>query len=202
MKAKKLNLRAPKISTIVVAALYILLGVCLMLRPETSLTTLCYLLGGVTLLLGIIKIIGYFSKNLYCLAFQFDLVMGILAVIFGLLLLFHPRFITAILPFVVGVFVLLGGLLAIQSARDSRAFGLSNWWVLLLLAILSVVLGAVLMFKPFGSAVVIMSVIGVSLIFTGVEKLIVVILTIYKGKKKNAPGDDGAIEVDFKDVDK
>ncbi|MFQ9732082.1 MAG: hypothetical protein ACLT8X_11075 [Mediterraneibacter faecis] len=36
---------------------------------------------------GIIKMIGYFSKDLYCLAFQYDLACGIFLIILGVVAL-------------------------------------------------------------------------------------------------------------------
>mgnify|MGYP000181732138 CR=1 FL=1 len=48
---------------------------------------ICVLAGILFLADGIIKIIGYFSRDFYCLAFQFDLGFGILMIAVGILIL-------------------------------------------------------------------------------------------------------------------
>lgn len=197
MARKKINIKAPKILSIVMAVLYIALGVVIIIYPKISLVALCLILGVATVLLGLLKIIGYFSKDLYCLAFQFDLAIGIASLIFGILLILHPGFVVSILPFLIGFFIMFSGLFTIQTARDSRAFGLKYWWVLLTAAILSVVLGILLVFNPFKSAVAIMFIVGVSLVISGGERLAVSIITIKRSSERGKRDENGFIDVDF-----
>ena len=49
------------------------LGILLVALPDFSAELFCRILGIIMLLFGLIKMIGYFSKDLYRLAFQFDL---------------------------------------------------------------------------------------------------------------------------------
>lgn len=43
----------------------------------------CRVIGAVSLFYGVSKILGYFSHDLYNLAFQFDLALGVFTLIFG-----------------------------------------------------------------------------------------------------------------------
>ena len=82
---------------IVIAVVFCALGIFLMAVPEKAVKIICVLAGILFIADGIIKIIGYFSRDFYCLAFQFDLGFGILVrreailrlifVIFGLVIL-------------------------------------------------------------------------------------------------------------------
>ena len=55
--------------------------------PEKAVKIICVLAGILFIADGIIKIIGYFSRDFYCLAFQFDLGFGILMIAVGILIL-------------------------------------------------------------------------------------------------------------------
>ena len=58
---------------IVMAAVFCVLGIFLMANPQKAMEILCILAGILFVADGIIKIIGYFSRDFYCLAFHFDL---------------------------------------------------------------------------------------------------------------------------------
>ena len=103
----------------------ILLGLCFAVLPEISAVTMCYCLGIIVIVFGIIKIMGYFSKDVYRLAFQFDLAFGIAMIICGTVTLINPRILLGMFPVFIGIFVLVDGLFKIQTAFDSKRFGLS-----------------------------------------------------------------------------
>ena len=52
-------LKAIRNSLVLLALLYIVLGVVLILFPATSLNLACLLIGAVTLLYGVVRIFGY-----------------------------------------------------------------------------------------------------------------------------------------------
>ena len=58
---------------IIVAVIFCALGIWLIADPVGSAERICVLAGILFIADGIIKIIGYFSHDFYCLAFQFDL---------------------------------------------------------------------------------------------------------------------------------
>ena len=58
---------------IVMSLLFCVLGIFLMARPKSSVKMLCVLMGIMLILYGAIKISGYFTRDAFCLAFQFDL---------------------------------------------------------------------------------------------------------------------------------
>ena len=72
---------------IVMAVVFCALGIFLMAVPEKAVKIICVLAGILFIADGIIKIIGYFSRDFYCLAFQFDLGFGILMIAVGILIL-------------------------------------------------------------------------------------------------------------------
>lgn len=167
-----------KVWSIVCSALFCALGVWMIVQPTLSAQALCYVLGALAIVSGVSKIVGYFCDDLYNLAFQFDLAMGIFVAAIGVLLVAHPAQVFAFFPVVIGLFVMIDGVFKLQTAVDARRFGLRNWWLILLGAAVSIVLSALLIFDPFGGGELLMTMIGVSLLIDGLENLFNVLYTV------------------------
>ena len=89
---------------IVMAVIFCALGIFLMVNPTKAMKIICVLAGILFIADGIIKIIGYFSRDFYCLAFQFDLGFGILMIAIGILILVRRE---SILTGVFGMILLI-----------------------------------------------------------------------------------------------
>ena len=113
---------------IAVSILLCLIGLTLAIYPTLSAFTICYILGGICVFYGITKIIGYFSNDIYNLAFQFDLALGIFVSVIGIILILHPYWIMSFFPIVIGIFIMVDGVFKIQTSVDAQRFGLTNWW--------------------------------------------------------------------------
>lgn len=191
--------RCAKTGNIIGGAAFFVLGVILMIFPETSLTILSRIAGAVMLASGIIRIIGYFSKDLYYLAFQFDFALGILSILFGAAVFFRPTIIISAIQIFLGAFVLVNGLFALQTAMDSKRFGMKYWWVLLILSAVSSLFGFAMIISPFRSAAAVTELIGIALLFVGAEKIFVSVYTIVTGKKEKIKPVDISNYTDYKE---
>ena len=122
--------------------------------------------------------IGYFSRDLYRLAFQFDLAFGILISAVGLIMILHPAKIIAFIYIAMGLIILTDGLFKIQIALDAKHFGMSRWWLIAALAVLTGVLGLFVVINPFESAAAIMAMLGAALLLEGILSLCVAIWAV------------------------
>lgn len=183
--------RCAKTGNIVSGTAFFILGVILMLYPEASLRWLSRAIGAVMLASGIIRLVGYFSKDLYYLAFQFDFALGILSILFGAILVFKPALLISAVQVIMGVFALVNGLFALQTAMDSKKFGMRYWWILLAFSVVSSVTGLVLIISPLKTAAAVITLTGITLLIAGADKIFVSIYTIVtkKGDSENAPVD-------------
>ena len=66
-------MRAAKVGYIVMSALFCVLGAVLLIWPDVSVRWIGRLLGIGMLIFGAVKLVGYFSRDLFRLAFQYDL---------------------------------------------------------------------------------------------------------------------------------
>ena len=172
------RIKAAKTGYIIISILLCVLGIVLIAVPEFSVTLLCVLGGGIMMLFGLVKIIGYCSKDLYRLAFQFDLAFGILFVVLGFILIIRTDAMVNLICIVMGICVLADALLKIQISIDSRAFGIKKWWLILAMAILTGVAGFLLIFRPSESIQTIMILFGIALITEGVLNLITILTAV------------------------
>lgn len=182
--------RCAKTGNIISGAAFLIIGIILMIFPATSLTIISKIAGAVMLISGIIRLIGYFSKDLYYLAFQFDFALGILSILFGAVVFFKPAFIISAIQLFMGAFVLVNGLFALQTAMDSKKFGMKYWWVMLILSIISSLFGFAMIINPFKSAAALTELIGMALLFVGAEKIFVSVYTIVTGKEQKDKSDN------------
>lgn len=172
------QLRNAKIAYVLISVAMIALGAILILWPEISALAVCNIIGAILAVFGIIKLVGYFSRDMYRLAFQFDLALGIFSVLVGLLMLVHPTSVVMLVPVIIGVFVILDGTFKLQTAYDAKRFGMGGWWGILLLAIVTCLGGLFLVINPFQGANALMILLGITLAVDGIQNLCVAVYTV------------------------
>ena len=167
-----------KVSYIIMSVLIFVLGVTLMVFPALPKIIICRVVGAFLCAYGIIKLIGYFSNDLYSLAFQFDLAYGLLIIVLGaVMIIFTENFVTA-LGFILGIVVLADALFKIQSSIDAKKFGLKKWWLIALVAIVTVLAGAFLVIDPITAVDAATYLSGIALALEGVMNFVVAVSAI------------------------
>lgn len=150
---------------------FLVLGVLLLVMPQTSLLWICYAFGAVVLVTGIVCLIQYARVRGSGFAAPFLLVGGVITAALGLFTLAQPQTVASFLPVVFGLFILVEGCSRIGAALDLAKRKADKWWVLLLLSLLSIALGLLLLFDPFEAAVSAVMLCGVLLIVEGALSL-------------------------------
>lgn len=163
---------------IVLSALFIAAGICMLIWPSAFAYVLCYLVGGICIAHGIMRLVGYFSGDLYRIAFQFDLALGIASILLGLVIVFNASAFISLVHIIIGILTLVTGALQVQSALDAKRFGMPRWWLLLIGAILTMALGILLVVAPFEGAFAIICVLGATLIVEGIENLFILLYMV------------------------
>lgn len=173
------RIRAAKTCYIIASIASIVFGVILIIQPELSASLLCVIAGCVILISGAAKLFGYFSNDLYRLAFQSDLALGILTMILGAFMIFAPERFSKALVAVAAIYVIVNTFFTLQTAVEAKRFGLRTWWLLLVGAVLSGTVGILLLIKPFEGAIAITRLIGIAFAADGIQNLLVAVLTIH-----------------------
>lgn len=182
---------------IIISALMMALGMLLIVYPETSALSICYAVGILIIIFGIVKIMSYFSKDMFQLAFQFDFAFGILAIITGLILLLYSHGIISFFSIIIGGIIFVDGVFKLQTSYEAKEFGLNYWWFILCLAILSCIFGLFLIFYSYRE-VALTVLIGWTLIVDGILNLWVAAYTVKEFHSYDGI-DDVVIDVDIKE---
>ena len=155
------------VSVVLIAA-----GAALLVWPDASASLICGAMGVVAILAGAVRLAGYFSNDLYRLAFQFDLAVGVLSILLGGILLLRTEDVLLLLPAIAGLFILVDSVLRLQTAIDAKHFGMDKWWAILLLSAAGAALGLLLLLRPFQSGRVLARMLGLTLAADGAENLL------------------------------
>ena len=159
------------ISFVVLAILYVLLGLVLLLWPVTVMDVLCYLTGGILLLYGIFAIVGFCRTEERRAGSFLALLLGIVSAAVGAVLLFQPTLFQNILTMILGIYILIDGLLNLKRALELRRMEHGGWTIYLVLSLITVVLGLVVVFWPMLAGATLVQLIGAALVYSGAADL-------------------------------
>jgi len=171
-------MRAAKAGYIVMSLVFCGAGVLFIARPQLSSLVISRTLGAAMIAFGAVKLVGYFSRDLFRLAFQYDLGFGLLLIALGTLVLVRPGGVLDFIFTALGIAVLADGLFKVQIAMDSRRFGISTWWLTLILAAAAGGVGLALVLRPWDSAALLTVLLGAALLAEGVLNLCVAVSTV------------------------
>lgn len=142
------TVRFAKAGYILISAAFCVIGIFLLFDRKVSAAALTNACGALLLVCGAVKLTGYFSKDMYQLAFQFDFAMGLFAVVIGLFMLIKEGGSPQRFEQLFGVLMLTDGLLKLQTAADAKKFGIKPWWLIGGFALLASIVGVLLVFCP------------------------------------------------------
>ena len=160
-----------KVSFLLAAILYVILGLVLLLWPGVSAVVFCYAFGGVLLAYGVVTVVSFFLRDSRQSSFVFELLLGIIAAALGLLFLLRPSVVATVLPVILGLFIAVDGLVNLKRALELRRMAYVRWNIPLWLSVGSVALGAFIVFQPFLAAEALVMFLGAVLIYEGVSDL-------------------------------
>ncbi len=189
-------MRIAKFGYIALSLAYCAVGALFIARPERSGALLGRTLGWAMVVFGAVKLVGYFSRDLFRLAFQYDLEFGILLLALGAAVLLRPKGTLELLFAALGLAVLADGLFKVRIALDARRFGIRSWWLILALAAAACLAGGLLALRPWESARLLTELLGVSLLAEGGLNLCVALSTV-KIVRNQRPD---VIEADFREI--
>lgn len=123
-------------------------GVLLLCFGETAVKITAYVIAAVMLVLGAWAVLIYIRSSELERIRQSNLAIGLVLVVGGVMLAIYPDYLDEFLPFIWGLALLFGGFQKIQYAFDEKTVKVEKWWIMLILAAVSIVLGGFVLLKP------------------------------------------------------
>ena len=160
---------------ILVAVIFIALGVVLILWPGATMATICYILAALLLAVGVLSLIKYLHKDIKGEIYRYDLVVGLSAILGGILVIIKVDRLTDLIPVVLGFLVTISGIMKMQNSVDMLRLGHGNWQIAFGMAVLNIVAGIILLVDPFSSTETLVLWTGIALVYSGGTDLYVTI---------------------------
>lgn len=195
-------LKRIKTNALLTAALYTALGIVLLIRPELSAAVLCTALGLILVVCGLIDIAVFLRSRDGSLYAAVHLVAGIVLAAVGVWLISRPTLISVVIPRIIGVLICVHGAGDIGDAAALRKSGSSRWSAAALLGLVTLVLGAVLVFNPFKAFTTVVRIIGVFLIYDGVSDIWITtqVSRAVRQAERDSNAARNAVDVEYRDV--
>lgn len=76
-------LKEMKWNMLLSAALYMVLGLIMLIFPATTAHTICYLLAGIAIVIGLVNLVVYFTRSITHNYYRNDFVTGLMLMILG-----------------------------------------------------------------------------------------------------------------------
>ena len=189
-----------RFATFGIAILCTLLGLALLIWPEQSMNVLGYGFGAVLTISGLLQIGGYVASDKQGLLKKIQLLAGVLIAVVGVAILLSPKTVMKLTVVVIGIVMLYHGVMDIKFGFDIKNCNGSKWAVTLLMGLVTCALGVLILVNPFGSARVLMIIIGAGLIFDGVSDVVTVSVMAQSKKVFELMNQEPVIEIDAGDT--
>ena len=173
-------------SAVLPFAFDLICGILLIALGNLALRVTSYALAGVMIISAIYMIIVYVRSKPLVKITELRLAGGLVLIVAGALLAFNPEYLENLLPFIWGIALLFGAFVKIQYAFDELALKIEKWWIMLILAAFSMVIGILTLVNPAFLGENRNVIIGIMLIVEAIIDLVVFLL-IRKALKDLSP---------------
>ena len=116
-------------------------GVLLLVDPNAVTEAIFYVVGIFLMIKGVYKIVNYFAVHGRYDFYNNDLLYGVIALVFGLIAVIFWEQLRKIISVAVGVWMIYGALVRMNTAIKMHSAGIKAWVYVLLLAMVMLALG-------------------------------------------------------------
>jgi uncharacterized membrane protein HdeD (DUF308 family) len=156
-----------KKSYLVIAVCYVVFGLCLAFKPETSTTIICFAIGALCIIYSAETLIKYFSSKATRSYFEPSFILAVLLEIAGIVIIIRPDVVISIMPVIVGIILVISGVVKLQDALALKKDGYERWGMVLVFSLISVGFGVIMLLNPFGTGLIFIRMVGIFFIIDG-----------------------------------
>lgn len=180
-------------SSIVSSLILMILGILLFFQSEFTIMVIAYVIGAILIAIGSLAIVKFVQNINNKQKNELDIVYGLGTIILGILVIKNHQTIASIIPFVIGVSIIINSSTKLQFAFELKTQENPQWKMTMLTSIISVACGVILLFNPFKGAILITQVVGGFIILYAILDIISTI-TIKKNVEAIHKAIDGSLE--------
>lgn len=168
--------------SILSAAIMIFIGILLITRPETMLSSVMTILGVCLLIDGAYSVILYIAMEKEQKFYSNALVEGMVEIIAALVILINAHLIAAILVGIAAVWIIIKSIIKIQLSISVKSVDEKSWVWVLISGILTLALGVYMLVQPLTTVFSVAVIAGLFLLITGIIEMVESIAVLIKLK--------------------
>lgn len=180
----------------VASLIYVVLGLILTINPMGFKSLVCFIIAGILVIMGVIRIVRFLIAKNQSSVYQNDLVVGIILLILGAVFGALINVLVSVIIMILGISVSISGLTKLQSSLEIKRMGENNWVTFLVIAIINIALGLWLTFSPLKATGAMLRLVGLCILISGLTDFISKVYVTKKMKEYQA--DMRALEQDGK----
>ena len=155
------------------------IGLLLVIYPDFTGRAICYLIAAMLIGKGLTSIIARYRNKALPQPVVFELMGGISTCLMGLFVAVRSDVLISIIPFIVGMFLLISSVSSLQKAFELKRMNYAKWNHGLIFTLVKLALALVIVMNPFGTAMTLTRFIGGCLVYDGATGLV----TVFEGVK-------------------
>ena len=150
-------LKKSGVTSIVESIVFAILGIILIIKPDTVMSIIAYIIGAIFIAAGVIKILSYVHEKGQKDLYNYELIFGIMAAVVGVVVIIHGNAISQIFGIIIGMWIIYSSVVRFSSALKLRALNNNLWIYTVAIAVIMFIGG---LYVALSSGAVIISVIG------------------------------------------
>ena len=123
---------------IIISLIFVIFGIMLISRPEAIVSVISILLGGIFVIMGILKIIDYYSNGKQD---NYLLAIAVVMILVGIIIMFCTNIILSVFRILIAIWIIYSGIMNLQTSIVWKDYKSRLWLITLLLAIATIIVG-------------------------------------------------------------
>lgn len=150
---------------IIISLIFIIFGIMLISRPEAIVSAISFILGGIFVVMGFLKIIDYYSNGKQD---NYLIALAVVMLIVGFIIMFFADIILSVFRILIAIWIIYSGIMNLQTAIVWKDYKSRLWLLTLLLAVVTIIVGIYILVNT-GA---IMQTIGIAILIYGIVDII------------------------------
>lgn len=148
-------------SLLITDIIFALLGFIMIIVPEFISNSICYLIGTLLIIFGALKIANYVDVGKKGTLTNTLMIIGVVSLVLGLMVIIKSEVFASIIPFILGIYVVIVSISKIQQALEFKNHHYSKWVSALISALILLLLGIIIILNPFSTLTLAIRIVGI-----------------------------------------
>lgn len=168
-------------TSIITSLAFTIMGFVIAYNPNEIFQLISYILGGILIIFGLIKVIEYFKMKDNNDLYSDEIVYGSIAILLGIVVIVCNGMIETLLRILIGLWIIYSGVMRIDISLKLQKANIDNkiWVAVLIIALIMLICGTYIIANP-GAVMV---TIGIIMIIYGIMDIIEEIIFMKNVKK-------------------